>query len=125
MTKAELLTRLANSPVVCTMVGGTAQEDFDAVVDTLMNDGWRWQSGSQCSVLEKGSQIAIRPKIARTRIGKFTHTSTKYTLEWVEFGGTERSSGGQVSDLKFIPGNSTGLQLTMINGAMLQYLPYN
>jgi hypothetical protein len=125
MTKSERLKQLTQSTVICTMVGGSAQEDFDALVDSLLNAGWRWQSASNCQVLEKGPQIIIRPKIARVRIGKFSHTSTKYTLDWVDEDGTPRSSGGQVSDLKPISDSSTGLQLRMINGAVLRYQTYD
>lgn len=121
VTKKSVLGLLASAVAVeAKMVGGVAIEDWPELVSDIKHvhkDAKESDDKIEFNFRPGQSSYRLKPKIARVRKGSFQANSTSYTFMW-----DGQASSGHVKDLKVLEDGS-GLELTMFNGARMQYRP--
>ncbi len=120
VTKKSLLQTLQTGEVKATMVGGNAIEDWPDIVEKVKRtypDAVEEDTGIYFGNEPGTSKYIMKPRIHRVRQGRISVKGSKYSFVW-----NGQESSGNVADLKLLPDGS-GLELTMFNGALLQYQP--
>lgn len=120
VTKKSMIEKLQSNRVKATMVGGITLDEWPEVVERIKkqyHDALELDEGIEFGAQGGSRRFLIKPKIQRTRIGRFVHSGTRYRFEC---GG--KTSHGEISSLK-VSDDGKSLVMETLNGALMVYEP--